>query len=93
MRCHFCGADSGDGKIYRNSLCESCGRELKICRNCRFYEPGAQWDCRETINEPVRDKEAANFCDYFVPSDDSPGGTVDPKKNNARENFENLFGT
>ena len=32
---------------------------------CQLPQKGLQWDCRESIAEPVRDKERANFCDYF----------------------------
>ena len=88
--CYFCG-EKTEGPVYRNSLCPSCGRDLKICLNCKFYDPGAHWDCRETISEPVRDKDRANFCDYFVlihrvKSVDSSDTT--PK---ARDLFNNLF--
>ena len=80
-------------KIYRNTLCASCGRDLRICRNCKFYSPGSQWDCRETISEAVRDKERANFCDWFSAADDSRvvSGSQE-KAQNARSAFDKLFG-
>ncbi|MDR1931519.1 MAG: 60S ribosomal export protein NMD3 [Spirochaetales bacterium] len=96
MKCYFCGAEAGDEKIYRNTLCASCGRELKICRNCKFYSPGAQWDCRETISEAVRDRERANFCDWFSPADSRDQKTLSSsnqiKAKNARSDFDKLFG-
>jgi len=64
--CHFCGAPLDQTvKVYRASTCPSCSKELKICLNCRFYSPGAHWECLESIPEPVADKERSNFCDYF----------------------------
>jgi hypothetical protein len=63
-RCYFCGAVIEE-KVYRGSVCPQCGRDLKSCVNCEFYSPGSHWDCRETISEPVKDKERANFCDFF----------------------------
>ena len=40
-------------------------REKHICLNCRFYAKGAHYDCRESIDELVKDKDRPNFCDYF----------------------------
>ena len=54
-----------DYRAYRSSICPACGREVKVCKNCRFFTPGAHWDCRETIPEPVKEKDRANFCDFF----------------------------
>lgn len=48
-----------------NETCESCGKDLHACLNCRFYKPGAHWDCSETVDQAVVDKEARNYCDYF----------------------------
>jgi len=94
MRCHFCGTGTPEGeKIFRSTLCGGCGRELRICLNCAFYSPGARWDCRETIPEPVYDKERANFCDYFRPAA-SPGGADGSgrRSGDARADFDKLFG-
>lgn len=63
-----------------------------MCLNCRFYEPGAHWDCRETIPEPVREKDRGTFCDYFSPaSDRKPSGSSEPE-HKARSQFDRLFG-
>ena len=67
--CYFCGASiPADTKIYRTTLCRSCSNPLKICYNCRFYDPQAPYQCLEHILEPVEDKETANFCEYFTPA-------------------------
>lgn len=89
-QCFKCGGLLAE-RIYRNTLCESCGADAKVCLNCTFYEPGAHWDCRETIPEAVREKDRANFCDYFVASN----RTVETKENDqssARDAFSSLFG-
>lgn len=62
--CYYCGAPI-ELPVYRRSVCAQCGKELKICLNCEFYSPGSHWDCHETIPEPVKEKDRANFCDYF----------------------------
>jgi hypothetical protein len=54
-----------DRKPGFNEACETCSKDLHSCLNCRFYKPGARWDCAETIQEPVPDKEARNRCEWF----------------------------
>ena len=48
-----------------NSVCEACGKDLHCCLNCRFFKKGAKWDCAETVEEGVPDKERRNHCDWF----------------------------
>ena len=88
--CHYCGHEYQD-KVYRNTVCPSCGKDLKICLNCKFYDPGAHWDCRETIQEPVRDKESANFCDYFVYVAKPSSGRKAPGSSDASSEAKKLF--
>ena len=98
MKCAFCGKPAPEGqKIFRTSSCERCGQDLKVCRNCAFYSPGAHWDCRETVEAEVRDKDRANFCDFFSPAPDKAAGAAGrPGKDansDARDRFGKLFGT
>jgi hypothetical protein len=32
---------------------------------CSFYSPGAHWDCRETVDVRVLEKDRRNFCEWF----------------------------
>ena len=91
--CHRCGASvPGDTPVSRSAECESCSAPIRACLNCHFYEPGAHWDCRETIAEPVHDKERANFCDYFKLNRRSAGsGTAQHRRKDARDDFNALF--
>jgi hypothetical protein len=90
--CPFCNADlSKVGEVFRSSKCPSCGNDLRICRNCRFYDPSAHWECRETISERVADKDSANFCEFFR-FDASQGPAADlAKKQAAKDAFGSLF--
>jgi len=88
--CYFCG-EKTEGPVYRNSTCPACGKDLKICLNCKFYEPGAHWDCRETISEPVREKDRANFCDYFVLTHRTAKSGPSDKSAKAKDLFNSLF--
>lgn len=96
-QCHSCGVElPPDVPIFRETECPNCSRPLKVCLNCTFYERGAQWDCRETIAEPVRDKERANFCDYFRlragPRGNGAGDAERRRAKRARTDFDKLFG-
>jgi hypothetical protein len=89
MLCYHCGAEI-PLPVYRSSECPSCGREARVCRNCVFYAPGRQYDCKEHITEPVFDKERANFCDYFRPAPPAQQGSSGDEAS-ARRAFDDLF--
>ena len=44
-----------------------CHADAHVCKNCEFYDPKVYNECRETSADVVREKERANFCDYFKP--------------------------
>lgn len=96
VRCYFCG-HGFERTIYRNTLCPQCDGDLKICRNCEFYDETADKQCHEPNAEPVKEKEKANFCGYFRPRQDSSaknnsqGTDTGSKHDRARESFDNLF--
>lgn len=95
--CAFCGSAMGREKPGFNETCPDCGRDLHACLNCRFYRKGARWDCAETIEEPVVDKERRNLCDwyetdpaYFSAGPGDARGRSSAGK--ARSDFDRLFG-
>jgi len=89
--CAYCGTPYTP-PIYRTTLCQKCGKELKTCRNCRHFSPGEANDCHETVSEPVLDKDRANFCDWFTPATDAAVGTTELNKHSdARLAFADLF--
>ena len=94
--CHFCGtAIENPREVYRSTTCPSCGKDLKICLNCRFYSPGAHWDCSESIDEMVRDKDRSNFCTFFSFRQSTPGakGATPPGAGGqAKRKIDELFG-
>jgi hypothetical protein len=94
--CAFCGREFGpDEEIFRSTVCAGCGKDARVCRNCTFYRPGDHWDCRETIDEPVREKDCANFCGYFrFRQDGGSGKSRNPEEHGAIESksdFLKLF--
>ena len=91
--CYSCGHEFPESMaVYRSTLCPSCGKDVKVCLNCRFYDPGAHWDCRETINEMVADKERANFCEFFVLAATPRTRRDGTGAHEARTRFDDLFG-
>lgn len=95
--CAFCGAAMAREKPGFNEVCGECGQDLHACRNCRFFRKGARWDCAETIEAQVVDKDRRNLCDWY---ETDPArfiaGTGDRKgrqsADKARSDFDRLFG-
>ncbi len=94
--CHFCGtAVENPREVYRSSTCPACGKDLKICLNCRFYSPGAHWDCAESIDEMVREQDRANVCTFFYLRPSTPGTKGAAKSDagqQAKRKIDKLFG-
>jgi len=70
MKCVFCREKIAVGvgdKIGRNDTCPRCNRDLRCCKQCKFYATDAYNECREVSAERITEKERSNFCDYFVP--------------------------
>lgn len=88
------------GVVSRSDVCPSCGADVRSCRNCTFYEPGSHYDCHESVDELVTDKERANFCGFFRLNADagkssasgSGSSSAQDKAAAARQAFNSLFG-
>jgi hypothetical protein len=66
LSCRHCGGPVSIGEpIGREAACDSCGRDLHACVQCRHYDPRYNNSCRETMADPVEDKDRRNFCEYF----------------------------
>jgi len=64
--CWYCGDPiTLTGPIGRSQTCLVCGKDLRACKNCRFFLSVARGDCKETQAQAPSDKERANFCDWF----------------------------
>ena len=67
------------------------------CLNCRFLENGSRWDCRESVDERVPDKEARNHCGWYETNpayfEDGTGNVSGKSRAKlARSDFDSLFG-
>lgn len=72
IKCFSCGKEMAlTLPIQRRDECEHCGADAKVCLNCKFYDKGSYNECRENSADVVREKDRANFCDYFVMGNNS----------------------
>ena len=92
MECVFCNKDVQiKHKICRQDTCPHCHRDLRCCKQCKFYDPNAYNECREVAAERIVDKERANFCDFFaVRGSKACSGSYNRTKE-AKEALEALF--
>jgi len=92
MFCYNCGAELKlSEKISREQKCSKCGVSLHCCKNCKFFKESAYHQCREPQAEFVKEKESANFCSYFVPSE-RRFDFQNKKAEQARKKLDKLFG-
>jgi hypothetical protein len=89
--CHACKKEiSGDLNVGRKDECPFCCADLRCCLNCVFYDRSVSKQCRETVTELVREKEKANFCEYFV-FGENRSGVTDAGSALARKALDDLF--
>lgn len=92
--CWHCGASLAALSLPLRRLeeCPACHAQLHVCRMCRSWDPRLQRKCREEDAEEVRNREQANFCDYFRPRPgawDAAGAAAEAA---ARDQLAALFG-
>ena len=92
MKCAFCNANiSIKGNVGRKDECPSCGRDLRCCKQCKFYDTNAYNECREVSAERIVDKERANFCDFFMIRGSKGRGGNYMRTQDAKAALEALF--
>jgi hypothetical protein len=90
MYCAKCGAKrevSALDKILFRDECEKCQAPLHSCINCKYYQVGLPNDCKVPGTERIYDRNAANFCEEFAPSEKKK----ESKAEDLRKRFEDLF--
>jgi len=94
LNCYRCGVslDSLSLPLSRQDQCPECFVYLHCCRMCEYFDPSVAEQCLEDDAEEVKNKEGANFCDYYRPT----GGAHDPRyagaEAQARSHLDALFG-
>lgn len=91
--CALCGREVEVGReLSRKEECPSCGGDLHICLNCRFYSESAHNKCLEPKAEFQRSRDRANFCDYFQYREGvGKAGASGSEKDAAKKAFDDLF--
>src|SRR3972149_7590176 len=91
--CWKCGQAQEDIllPLSRLAKCRHCHAELHCCRECRFFDPPGNKQCREPIAEPVKDKQRANFCGYLEPNPDACKKSGPDKQTETMAGLADLF--
>lgn len=92
MFCWKCKNEiKGIEKVGRSGTCPYCQAYLHCCFNCRFYDKFAYHECKEPQAEWVKEKDSANFCDYFSSVKEKPKNHKTLSKEEARKKLNELF--
>ena len=105
-RCSNCGAVLVAG-FDAKGKCPKCGFELHCCKQCRFFDSGAQFECTQPVPERISPKDAKNDCKFYefrmtIEKDTAPTTYAQPsatpaappahiRSNDPRQAFEDLF--
>jgi hypothetical protein len=91
--CWKCGANLAELPLPLSRLaeCPACRAYQHVCRMCLHFAPGIPKQCDEQDAEEVKEKDRANFCDYFKPNPRAYKAR-DPKTQSAKANLDSLFG-
>lgn len=95
LQCQSCGAPVNLGEpIPRESQCDSCGRDLRCCRNCRHFDERYNNACTEPMADPVVEKHRQNFCEYFYFNRAAfrAAAVSSVREAEARKKLDQLFG-
>ena len=94
LSCWRCGASIAQLSLPLSRLeeCPDCGNYLHVCQMCRYFDPTVAKSCREDDAEEVKEKERANFCDYFKPRAGAYDAALGAAEQRARGELGTLFG-
>ncbi|MBT4762025.1 MAG: hypothetical protein HOO06_10040 [Bdellovibrionaceae bacterium] len=79
--CFHCGNRVEIPKEFaRREECPSCGWDVQCCKNCEFFDVSSYNECREPSAEVEKEKERANYCDYFSLSSAHKGASAEKEE-------------
>lgn len=88
--CFHCQkVNESQSKIGFRDECMHCRTDLHVCKNCEFHDVKAYNECREPSADVVREKDRANYCDFFNPKASAAG--VNDEKAKLKAAAEALF--
>lgn len=94
IACFRCGASLAalSLPLSRRDQCPDCSADLHVCKMCTRFDATVPRQCREDGAEDVTEKERANFCDWFEPSDAAFDPTRKSDADAAKSALATLFG-
>lgn len=78
--------------VGRGEECPHCDADLRVCRQCGFYDTGYAKSCREPNADEVGEKERRNTCDYFRPWTPGVVAAGNTDADAARAKLDAVFG-
>ncbi|MEA1981475.1 MAG: hypothetical protein U9N54_10945 [candidate division Zixibacteria bacterium] len=96
LLCWNCGKPTGiTDKVMRSDHCDKCLADLRCCRGCRHFDPTRRFQCKESIEHQVVNKEKSNMCDFYQHREVTKvSGGMKSKisdKDNLKNKFDDLF--
>jgi len=89
--CFKCGTAIELEKVSRRDECPKCGSDLRICLNCAFYAESKSNACEEPQAEIVKEKDRANYCDFFRFNEKALRDPAAARKNPGKAEAERLW--
>ena len=87
FNCHT--KNSSMGVVGFRDECLKCRNDLHCCKNCKMWDVKSYNECREPTADVVREKDRANYCDHFQPTDGSRN--MNDEKDKLKAAAEALF--
>lgn len=93
FRCRSCH-ERNDPVVARDALCVKCRAPLHACAQCRHFDGGAPFQCRQPVPAAISPKSRANDCAFYEPAVtlDLTGRKAADTPDQARSAFDALFG-
>ncbi len=93
FRCRACG-ERNDPEVAPQAVCRKCGAALHACSQCRHFDSGARFQCRQPVPVPIQAKSRANDCSFYATATalDLTGKKAAETPDQARAAFDRLFG-
>jgi len=91
LLCYHCAAVIPSSNQGRQDTCENCGRDTRVCKNCKHYDRNYNNECREEQAARQVEKEKGNFCEWFQVREGGPNAPQGKTKQDLKSAADALF--